>query len=138
LLHLHLTYFLELKVLVFRIGYKIKQIELVLQIGLSYVRMNFFLADIPGIKVAALNIHLRGDTLTLTGAVAPFEGPQETDSLQIKSQRRWQPYHRRMPAINTGGIDWQLTVYFPKPAAGLLFRLAANCSVVTAAKELSG
>ena len=39
------------------------------------------LADMPGVKAADLNIDLRNDTLTLTGAVAPFEGPQEEDIL---------------------------------------------------------
>jgi HSP20 family protein len=39
------------------------------------------LADMPGVKAADLNIDLRDDTLTLTGAVAPFEGPQEEDIL---------------------------------------------------------
>ena len=39
------------------------------------------LADIPGVKAADLNIDLRDDTLTLTGAVAPFKGPQEEDIL---------------------------------------------------------
>lgn len=39
------------------------------------------LADMPGVKTADLNIDLRDDILTLTGAVAPFEGPQEEDIL---------------------------------------------------------
>ena len=39
------------------------------------------LADMPGVKAADLNIDLRDDTLTLTGAVAPFGGPQEEDIL---------------------------------------------------------
>ena len=30
------------------------------------------LADLPGVKADDLNIDLRDDTLTLTGAVAPF------------------------------------------------------------------
>jgi HSP20 family molecular chaperone IbpA len=39
------------------------------------------LADIPGVKAADLNIDLRDDTLTFTGAVAPFEGAGEEDLL---------------------------------------------------------
>ena len=39
------------------------------------------LAEIPGVKADDLNIDLRDDTLTLTGAVAPFEGPEEVDIL---------------------------------------------------------
>jgi len=39
------------------------------------------LAEIPGVKAGDLNIDLRDDTLTLTGAVAPFEGPEEVDIL---------------------------------------------------------
>lgn len=39
------------------------------------------LADIPGVRVEDLNIDLREDTLTLTGDVKPFEGPEESDVL---------------------------------------------------------
>lgn len=37
------------------------------------------LADMPGVTPARLNIDLRDDTLTLTGEIDPFEGPDEQD-----------------------------------------------------------
>jgi len=37
------------------------------------------LADMPGVKAENLSIDLRDDTLSLTGDVAPFEGPDERD-----------------------------------------------------------
>jgi HSP20 family protein len=39
------------------------------------------LADLPGVKADGLTIDLRDDTLTLTGEVKPFEGPDEEDIL---------------------------------------------------------
>lgn len=39
------------------------------------------LADMPGVTADHLNIDLRDDTLTLTGDIAPFEGPDENDLL---------------------------------------------------------
>lgn len=39
------------------------------------------LADMPGVKAEDLSIDLRDDTLTLTGDVRPFEGPDESDIL---------------------------------------------------------
>lgn len=39
------------------------------------------LADMPGVTSKNLNIDLRDDTLTLTGDIDPFEGPDEEDIL---------------------------------------------------------
>lgn len=39
------------------------------------------LADMPGVTPENLNIDLRDDTLTLTGDINPFEGPDEQDLL---------------------------------------------------------
>jgi len=39
------------------------------------------LADIPGVEAKNLNIDLRDDTLTFTGVIEPFEGPDEEDIL---------------------------------------------------------
>jgi HSP20 family protein len=39
------------------------------------------LADMPGVDGKNLNIDLRDDTLTLTGDIDPFEGPDENDIL---------------------------------------------------------
>ncbi len=39
------------------------------------------LADMPGVTSQNLNIDLRDDTLTLTGEIEPFEGPDEQDIL---------------------------------------------------------
>jgi HSP20 family molecular chaperone IbpA len=39
------------------------------------------LADMPGVKASDLNIDLRDDTLTLTGAVVPFKGLKEEEIL---------------------------------------------------------
>ena len=67
------------------------------------------LADIPGVKASDLNIDLRDDTLTLTGTVAPFEGPEETD---IRIEYEVGTYHRQFSlseVINQGKIDAQLS-----------------------------
>ena len=67
------------------------------------------LADIPGVKAADLNIDLRDDTLTLTGAVAPFEGPEEAD---IQIEYEVGTYYRQFTlseVIDQGKIDAQLT-----------------------------
>jgi HSP20 family protein len=67
------------------------------------------LADIPGVKAADLNIDLRDDTLTLTGVVAPFEGPEEAD-FQIEYEVG--TYYRQFSlseVIDQGKIDAQLT-----------------------------
>jgi len=37
------------------------------------------LADMPGVTPERLSIDLRDDTLTLTGDIEPFEGPNEQD-----------------------------------------------------------
>ena len=39
------------------------------------------LADMPGVTSQNLNIDLRDDTLTLSGEIDPFEGPDEQDIL---------------------------------------------------------
>lgn len=39
------------------------------------------LADMPGVKAENLAIDLRENTLTLTGDIEPFEGPDEEDIL---------------------------------------------------------
>lgn len=67
------------------------------------------LADMPGVKATDLNIDLRDDTLTLTGAVAPFEGPEET-GVQIEYEIG--TYYRQFSLseiIDQGKIDAQLT-----------------------------
>lgn len=38
-------------------------------------------ADMPGVKADDLKIDLRDNILTLTGEIAPYEGPDETDIL---------------------------------------------------------
>lgn len=37
------------------------------------------MADMPGVTPARLNIDLRDDTLTISGDIDPFEGPDEKD-----------------------------------------------------------
>ena len=67
------------------------------------------LADIPGVKAAELNIDLRDDTLTLTGPVALFEGPEEGD---IQVEYEVGTYYRQFTlseVIDHGKIDAQLT-----------------------------
>lgn len=39
------------------------------------------LADMPGVRAEDLNIDLHDDTLSLSGDVRPFEGPEESDIL---------------------------------------------------------
>ena len=66
------------------------------------------LADMPGVKAADLNIDLRDDTLTLTGAVAPFEGPQEEDILIEYEIGTYSRQFSLSEVINQGKIDTQL------------------------------
>jgi HSP20 family molecular chaperone IbpA len=67
------------------------------------------LADIPGVKAADLNIDLRDDTLTLTGTVAPFEGPQEEDILIEYEIGTYSRQFSLSEVIDQGKIDAQLT-----------------------------
>jgi len=67
------------------------------------------LADMPGVKAADLNIDLRDDTLTLTGAVAPFEGPQEEDILIEYEIGTYSRQFSLSEVIDQGKIDAQLT-----------------------------
>ena len=67
------------------------------------------LADMPGVKVADLNIDLRDDTLTLTGAVTPFEGPQEEDILIEYDIGTYSRQFSLSEVIDQGKIDAQLT-----------------------------
>jgi HSP20 family molecular chaperone IbpA len=67
------------------------------------------LADIPGVKAADLNIDLRDDTLTLTGAVAPFEGPQEEDILIEYEIGTYSRQFSLSEVIDQSKIDAQLT-----------------------------
>ena len=66
------------------------------------------LADMPGVKAADLNIDLRNDTLTLTGAVAPFEGPQEEDILIEYEIGTYSRQFSLSEVIDQGKIDAQL------------------------------
>ena len=66
------------------------------------------LADMPGVKAADLNIDLRDDTLTLTGAVAPFEGPQEEDILIEYEIGTYSRQFSLSEVIDQGKIDAQL------------------------------
>jgi HSP20 family protein len=67
------------------------------------------LADMPGVKAADLNIDLRDDTLTLTGAVPPFEGPQEEDILIEYGIGTYSRQFSLSEVIDQGKIDAQLT-----------------------------
>ena len=69
----------------------------------------FFLADLPGVTAADLNVDLRDDSLTLTGAVASFEGPEEED---ILIEYEVGTYYRQVSlseVIDQGKIDAQLS-----------------------------
>ena len=66
------------------------------------------LAEMPGVKAADLNIDLRDDTLTLTGAVAPFEGPQEEDILIEYEIGTYSRQFSLSEVIDQGKIDAQL------------------------------
>ena len=66
------------------------------------------LADMPGVKAADLNIDLRDDTLTLTGAVEPFEGPQEEDILIEYETGTYSRQFSLSEVINQGKIDAHL------------------------------
>ena len=67
------------------------------------------LADIPGVKAGELNIDLRDDTLTLTGAVAPFEGPEEEDILIEYEVGTYYRQFTLSEVIDQGKIDAQLS-----------------------------
>jgi HSP20 family molecular chaperone IbpA len=67
------------------------------------------LADMPGVKAGDLNIDLRDDTLTLTGVVAPFEGPEEED---LRIEYEVGTYYRQFTMselIDQSKIDAQLS-----------------------------
>ena len=66
------------------------------------------LAEIPGVKATDLNIDLRDDTLTLTGAVAPFEGPEEVDILIEYEVGTYYRQFSLSEVIDQGKIDAQL------------------------------
>jgi HSP20 family molecular chaperone IbpA len=66
------------------------------------------LADMPGVKATDLNIDLRDDTLTLTGAVAPFEDPQEEDILIEYEIGTYSRQFTLSEVIDQGKIDAQL------------------------------
>ncbi|MGD1974671.1 MAG: Hsp20/alpha crystallin family protein [Desulfobacterales bacterium] len=67
------------------------------------------LADMPGVKANDLNIDLRDDTLTLTGAVASFEGSQEEDILIEYEVGTYSRQFSLSEVIDQGKIDAQLT-----------------------------
>ena len=67
------------------------------------------LADMPGVKAADLNIDLRDDTLTLTGGVAPFEGPQEEDILIEYEVGTYYRQFSLSEVMDQGKIDAQLS-----------------------------
>jgi HSP20 family molecular chaperone IbpA len=67
------------------------------------------LADMPGVKADDLNIDLRDDTLTLTGAVAAFEGPQEEDILIEYEVGTYSRQFSLSEVIDQGKIDAQLS-----------------------------
>jgi HSP20 family molecular chaperone IbpA len=67
------------------------------------------LADIPGVKAGDLNIDLRDDTLTLTGAVAPFEGVEEEDLLIEYEVGTYYRQFSLSEVIDQSKIDAQLS-----------------------------
>jgi HSP20 family protein len=67
------------------------------------------LADIAGVKAGDLNIDLRDDTLTLTGAVAPSEGPQEEDILIEYEVGTYYRQFTLSEVIDQSKIDAQLS-----------------------------
>jgi HSP20 family protein len=67
------------------------------------------LADMPGVKAADLNIDLRDDTLTLTGAVAPLNGPEENDVLIEYGIGTYSRQFSLSEVIDQGKIDAQLS-----------------------------
>jgi HSP20 family molecular chaperone IbpA len=67
------------------------------------------LADMPGVKAEDLNIDLRDDTLTLTGAVPTFEGPEETDILIEYEVGTYYRQFSLSEVIDQAKIDAQLT-----------------------------
>ena len=58
------------------------------------------LADLPGVKAGGLTIDLRDDTLTLTGEVKPFEGPDEEDILEAISKKGFWFKVKAVPSFN--------------------------------------
>ena len=66
------------------------------------------LADIPGVKAGDLNIDLRDDTLTLTGAAAHFEGAEEEDLLTEYEVGTYYRQFSLSEVIDQGKIDAQL------------------------------
>jgi len=66
------------------------------------------LADMPGVKTKDLCIDLRDNILTLSGDVAPFEGPDEND---VSIEYEIGKYHRQFTlseVIDQGNIDARL------------------------------
>lgn len=66
------------------------------------------LADIPGVKAKNLNIDLRDDTLTFTGAIEPFEGSDEEDILVEYEVGTYYRQFTLSEVIDQGKIDAQL------------------------------
>ena len=66
------------------------------------------LADIPGVKAEDLNIDLREDTLTLSGEVASFEGPDETPVFAEYEVGKYYRQFTLLDVIDQSRIDAQL------------------------------
>jgi HSP20 family molecular chaperone IbpA len=66
------------------------------------------LADLPGVKAGGLTIDLRDDTLTLTGEVKPFEGPDEEDILIEYDTGTYYRQFTLSEVIDQNNIDAQL------------------------------
>ncbi|UCH19553.1 MAG: Hsp20/alpha crystallin family protein [Deltaproteobacteria bacterium] len=66
------------------------------------------LADLPGVKTDGLTIDLRDDTLTLTGEVKPFKGPDEEDILIEYDVGNYYRQFTLSEVIDQNKIDAQL------------------------------
>lgn len=66
------------------------------------------LADMPGVEAKALNIDLRDNTLTLDGAVEPYEGDNEEDVLMEYEVGKYYRQFALSQVIDQEKIDAQL------------------------------
>lgn len=67
------------------------------------------LADMPGVTPQKLNIDLRDDTLTITGDIEPFEGPNEQDILIEYEVGKYLRQFSLSEVIDQGKIEAKLS-----------------------------
>jgi HSP20 family molecular chaperone IbpA len=66
------------------------------------------LADLPGVKSEDLKIDLRDNVLTLSGVIAPFEGPDEKDLIIEYEIGKYYRQFSLSEVINQDKIDARL------------------------------